>query len=133
MLIPRTSIHAIITEYKKTKCIGNIIGRGRKCKTSVHVDRIIQRKIKVDRRKSASSVKVELQFEHGIAISEQTARRRLHEVGLFGRVARKTSYVNKSNRGKRIAFAKTYLEKPIGFWNDVLWSDEIIEYMSPLT
>ena len=71
MLIPRSSINSIITKYKKTKCIGNILGRGRKRKTSVNVDRIIQRKIKVDRRKSAPSVKVELQSKHGITISEQ--------------------------------------------------------------
>ena len=75
MLIPRSSINSIITKYKKTKCIGNILGRGRKRKTSVNVDRIIQRKIKVDRRKSAPSVKVELQSKHGITISEQTIRR----------------------------------------------------------
>ena len=124
MLILRSSINSIITKYKKTKCIGNILGRGRKRKTSVNVDRIIQGKIKVDRRKSAPSVKVELQSKHGITISEQTVRRRLHEVGLFGRVARKEPYVNKVNRGKRIAFAKTYREKPPGFWDNILWSDE---------
>ena len=81
-------------------------------------------KSRLDRRKSAPSVKVELQSEYGITISEQMVRRRLHEVGLFGRVARKKPYVNKVNRGKRIAFAKTYREKPPGFWNNVLWSDE---------
>ena len=106
MLIPRSSINSIITKYKKTKCIRNILGRGRKRKTSVNVDRIIQLKIKVDRRKSAPSVKVELRSKHGIAISEQTIRRRLHEVGLFGRVARKNPYVNKVSRGKRIASPK---------------------------
>ena len=65
MLIPRSSINSIITKYKKTKRIRNILGRGRKHKTSVNVDRIIQRKIKVDRRKSAPSVKVELRSKHG--------------------------------------------------------------------
>ena len=29
MLIPRSSINSIITKYKKTKCIGNILGRNR--------------------------------------------------------------------------------------------------------
>ena len=71
------------------------------------MDRITQRKIKVDRRKLALSVKVEFQPEHGITISEQTVRRRLHEVDLFSRVTREKPYVNKINRGKNIAFAKT--------------------------
>ncbi|CAF4408170.1 unnamed protein product, partial [Rotaria magnacalcarata] len=42
VLIPRTSVHYIISKYKSTKCIGNIIGRGRKRKTTVHVDRCIR-------------------------------------------------------------------------------------------
>ena len=25
---------------------------------------------------------------------------------------------------KRLHYAKTYLEKPLGYWNDVLWLDE---------
>jgi predicted subunit of tRNA(5-methylaminomethyl-2-thiouridylate) methyltransferase len=77
---------------KKTRYIGNIIGRGRKCKTSVHFDRVIQKKIKVDRRKSASSVKVEIETELRVIISEQTVRHRLHEAGFKGRVARKKPY-----------------------------------------
>ena len=41
VLIPRTSIHRMIQKYKSTKCIGNIIGRGRKRKTITHTDRLI--------------------------------------------------------------------------------------------
>ena len=124
MLIPRPSINSIITKSKKTKGIGNILGRGRKRKTSANVGRIIQHRVKANRRKSAPSVKVEFQSEREMTISEQTVRRRLHEVGLFDRVARKKPYVNKVNHGKRIAFVKTYREKPPGFWNNVLWSHE---------
>ena len=56
-IIPRTSAHYIIDKYKKIKYVQNIIGRDRKRKTTVYLDRAIQRKIKADRRKSASSVK----------------------------------------------------------------------------
>ena len=124
MLMSRNSVHYIIAKYKKNKCIGNIIGRGRKRKTTLHLDRIIQRKVKADRRKSASSVKVEIEKELNVVISEQTVRRRLHEIGLKGRVARKKPYVNKVNRGKRLAFARKYREKSAMYWNNVLWTDE---------
>lgn len=124
LLIPRTSIHYIINKYKSTKSIANRSGRGPKRRTTVHVDRIIQRKIKSDRRKSASAVKVELQDELGISLSESTIRRRAHEIGLYGRVARKRPYVNKVNRLKRLHYAKTYREKPLGYWDRVFWSDE---------
>ena len=89
LVIPRTFIRYIIDKYKKTKCVQNIIDRGRKSKTTVYLDRTIQRKIKADRRKPASSVKVVIATEFGIIISEQTVRRRLHEAGFKGRVARK--------------------------------------------
>ena len=36
----------------------------------------------------------------------------------------KKPYVNKVNRAKRIAFAKTYQKRSPGFCNNVLWSDE---------
>ena len=90
----------------------------------MHLDRIIQRKVKVDRRKSASSVKIGIESELGITISEQTVRRRLHEIGLKGRVTRKKPYVNKVNRGKRLEYAETYRENPLGYWDNVLWTDE---------
>lgn len=124
VLISRNTVHSIIAKYKSTKCIANMWGRGRKRKTTANADRVIQRKVKVNRRKSALSIKAELKTELGLTISESTIRRRLHDVGFYGRVARKKPYVSKENRAKRLIYAKTYLEKPIGYWNDVLWSDE---------
>ena len=124
MIIPRNSVHCIITKYKKTKCIENIIGRDRKRKTSMRLDRTIQRNVKIGRRKSASYVIIDIESELGITISEQTVRRRLHEIGLKGRVTRKKPYVNKVNRGKRLEYAKTYRKEPSGYWDNVLWTDE---------
>ena len=109
---------------KKTKCVQNIIGRGRKRKTTGYLDRAIQQKIKADRRQSASSVKVVIETEFGIIISEETVRRRLHEVGFKHRVARKKPYFDKTNQMKRIQYAKKYREQPLCFWNQVLWTDE---------
>ena len=100
VLIPRNSLHCIIAKYKSTKSIGNLKGRGRRRKTSTHTNHILQRKVKTDRRKSTASVKAELENELKVIISESTVRRRLHEVGLYGRVARKKPYVNKINRCK---------------------------------
>ncbi|CAF4491485.1 unnamed protein product, partial [Rotaria magnacalcarata] len=126
MPVTRTKMLVLlrIAKYKSTKCIGNLIGRGRKRKTTAHVDRVIQRKIKTNRRKSALAVKIELQTELNITVSESTISRRAHEIGLYGRVARKKPLVTKANRGKRVQYARKYREKPLGFWNNVLWSDE---------
>ena len=111
VLILRISVHYMITKHKSTNCIGNIIDRGRKRKTEIRTDHVIQRKIKTNRCISSSSVKGELQNELNITISETTIRRRAHKVGLFGRVARKNSYVNKVNRGKRLEYARNISKK----------------------
>ena len=120
VLISRTSIRYIIFKYKSTKCIRNIIGCGRKRKITAHVDRSIRRKIMTNRRISSTRSKAELQSELNVAIYESTIKRRAHEAGLFDRVARKKLYVNKLNRSKRLEYARTYLEKLLGFWNRVI-------------
>ncbi|CAF2969788.1 unnamed protein product, partial [Rotaria sp. Silwood2] len=124
MLLPRTSVQKMIKKYKATKCLSNLAGRGRKRKTTIRVDRLIERKLKCGRRKPARIVKTELEQELGVHISERTIKRRANEYGLFGRVARKRPYVNKRNRLKRLKFAKTMSAKPLNFWDTILWSDE---------
>ena len=52
---------------------------------------------KTNRRKSSTSVKAELQTELNITISQTTIHRRAHEIGLYGRVARKKPYLNVEN------------------------------------
>ena len=51
------------------KGIGQLFGRARKMKTRATTDRLIQRKLKLDRRKLASTVKAEIENELGIGIS----------------------------------------------------------------
>ena len=75
--------------YKNTKCIGKLFGRGRKPKTTSTIDRLIQQKLKLDRRKSARTVTFEFEKDLRILISESTVKCRAQEVRLFGRVARK--------------------------------------------
>ena len=108
-------------KYKSTKCRGNLFGRARRRKTT---DRLIQRKVKLDRRKSASAVKVEIENELGISLHVDTIRNRVHEARLFGRVAGQKPHVNKINGGKRLKFAKEMFEKLSSFWESVIWSDE---------
>ena len=68
VLIPRDSVHCIIAKYKSTKSVENLRGRGRRQKTNTNTDRILQRKIKSNRRKLATSVKAELENELKVII-----------------------------------------------------------------
>ena len=79
----------MVDKYKLTKCIDNIFRRARKRKIRATTDRLIQRKLKSDRRKSASTVKIEIENELGNSLHVDTIRKWIHEVRLFGRVVRK--------------------------------------------
>ena len=109
VLLSRSTVQSIIQKYKNTKCIGNLLGRGGKRKTMATTDRLIQRKLKLDHRKSARTIIFEFEKDLGILINESTVKGRAHEVGLFGRAARKKAYVNKTNRLKRPKYAKEML------------------------
>ena len=51
----------MLDRYKSTQCIGHLFGHGCKRKTKATTDRLIQRKLKLYRRKSAATVKVEVE------------------------------------------------------------------------
>ena len=122
--LSRSTVQYIIDKYKSTKCIGHLFRRACKRKARTTTDRLIQRKLKLVRLKSASMGKIEIENELGISLHVDAIRKRAHDVGLLGRVARKKPYVNKINREKRLKFGKEMLEKPVNFWKNVVWSDE---------
>ena len=125
VLLSPPTVQAIIKKYKNTKRIGNLFGYCRKRKTIAMTDRLIQRKLKLDQRKSVRTV-VTFEFEKdlGILVRESTVKGRAHEVGLFGWVARKKPYVNKTNRLKCLKYAKEMVRKSLDFGNTIVWSNE---------
>ena len=101
-----------------------LFGRGRKRKTTVAMDRLILHKIKSNRRLSADKVQVEIESELQISLNVNTIGNRAHEAGLFGRLALKKSLVNKVNWGKQLKYPKDMLNKPVGFWETIIWFDK---------
>ena len=124
ILLSPSTVQYMVDKYRSTKCIAHLFGRGRKRKTRATTDRLIQHKLKLVRRKSVSMVKTEIENELEISLHIDTIRKRTHQVGLFGRVARKKPFVNKIIRGKRLKFVKEMLEKSVDFWENVVWFDE---------
>ena len=115
MLCSRNTTHSMITKYKKTRCIANLVGRGRKRKATIRIDYLIQWKIKASHRKSVSSTKHETIDDLKIAISSQTVRHRARELGLHERVARRKPYLNEANPIKRLNYVKMYQDKEVAF------------------
>ena len=62
-------MQSIIRKYKNTKCIGNLFSRGRKRKTIAMTNRLIQRKLKLDRQESARTVTLEFEKDLRILIN----------------------------------------------------------------
>ena len=117
-LLSQSTAQRMIDKYKSTKYTGNLFGCVRTRKTRTTTDRLIQRKLKLDRRKAVSTVKDEIENERRISLHVDTIRKWAHEVG---RVARKKPSVNKINREKRLKFAKEMLEKSVDFWKNVVF------------
>ena len=61
ILLSRSTAQYMVDKYKSAKRIGHLFGRGRKRKTKATTDRLVQHKLKLYRRKSNSTVKVEIE------------------------------------------------------------------------
>ena len=85
VLIPHPTVQSIIKKLKQTKCILNLSGRERKRKTTASVDRIIQRKRKLNRRKSAPTVKAEIEKELGVIVHANKGCGRINGGLVFSR------------------------------------------------
>lgn len=93
--------------------------------TTAREDRII--KLKTDRDSFANAVSItrDLKAEYGRKIaSAQTVRRRLKELGLNGRVARRKPLITPVQAAKRLQWAQTYINYTVEDWKNVEFSDE---------
>ena len=81
----RSTFQYIVDKYKSANCIGRLFERARsKWKTRVTTDRLIQRKLKLIQRKSASMIMIEIENERGASLYVDTIRKRAHKIGVFG-------------------------------------------------
>lgn len=60
----------------------------------------------------------------GVSISAVTVRRRLKEVNLHGRVARRKPHLTAEHKKKRLKWARKYENWTIQEWSRVIFSDE---------
>ncbi|GFU57374.1 transposable element Tc1 transposase [Trichonephila clavipes] len=60
----------------------------------------------------------------GVQIYAQSVRNVLHDAHIYGRSPMKKPLITERNRLKRLEFAKEYINKPIDFWKNIIFSDE---------
>jgi transposase len=71
----------------------------------------------------------QIKAEFRMSVSTRTVRRRLNEVGLFGRMARVSYPFTQEHIDKRLAFVESYGEWDETKWDTVLFSDETHIYV----
>lgn len=85
--------------------------------TTDRQDRFLRSTAKRQPNSTAMQLVVKLQLEHGLLVSDQTVRRRLHEAGLHARRPLRVPPLRRGNRGLRLQWATEHLT-----WDDLQWS-----------
>jgi transposase len=122
--IPKSTVHSIISKYKRTGKVEDLKGRGRKATFSEREERAIVRKVKANSKISATKMVYEVEKEFGKSTSRFTIKRILKKAGFESYFRRRKPLVSKVNMKKRLQFAREHVNKPQSFWNSILWSDE---------
>lgn len=125
-LLGRThsTVQWIINKYRYEGLVQDKAGRGRKKLCSEYDERFILRKIKIDPKISVPKLTKEVSQRINKPVSTETVRRILRKSGYNGRIARKKPFISKVNRQKRIEFAEKYVNEPVEFWTNVIFTDE---------
>lgn len=113
----------VIAKWKVLKTTSNVPRSGRPRKISEKTARILVREAKRNPRVTSRQLQVEL-AESGVHVHTSTISRHLTTAGLSARTPRKKPLLTRKHREARLKYAKTNIEKPQDFWNNVLWTDE---------
>ena len=116
------TIRRWIRRYEASNNMERQEGSGRPRITDERTDRHILLVAKANRFMHANEIRSAVGCP---LLSDDTIIRRIKESGEFGfyRTVKKC-YVSETNRKKRIAFAKKYIDKPVDFWRRVVFTDE---------
>ena len=78
-----------------------------------------------DRRRSAVSIAAEIEEVGAQPVCAQTIRRTLHQIGVHGYHPRRKPLLKTIHKRARKQFAENMSTKHMGYWNHVLWSDDM--------
>ena len=120
----RSCVSKTLARLKETESLKDRKRSGRPRISSSREDRALARISLHDRRLTSSHLKREWQETSGVQCSARTVRRRLDEVGLHGRVARRKPLLTDRHRRVRLEWAKEREHWSVSDWQLVIWSDE---------
>lgn len=115
----KSTVHDVISRYKKNNLIANKQRLPRLKKLSSRDESMILRKVKTDPFISAPKLTSMVKEASGTEVNPETIRRFLRKNNFNGRVARKKPLISKKNQKDRLVFARQYMEKDFDFWSTV--------------
>lgn len=121
--IPKGTVQSIINKWKEHQTTVSLPRTGRPRKLSQKSVNKLVREANKCPRITLQELRNEV-MATGVQVSAPTISRRLNEAGLRGCVARRTPLLTTRHKKARLEFAKQYVDEPITFWNNILWSDE---------
>lgn len=122
--VSQSGISHLLKRNEERRTVENKKLPGKARATTDRVDRAIVNASKAHPRKPATQIRQEINEQFDLNLSVTTIKRRLSDVGRFGRRPVKKPYISKKNRVKRLQFAKQHLNWTVKHWEKVLWSDE---------
>ncbi|GBL85289.1 Transposable element Tc1 transposase [Araneus ventricosus] len=114
----------VIKHFKEENRTENKVRKSRPAKLTERDQRFIIRKFVKNPSLSALKVSAEFNEKFSTTISPETVQRVLRASGLNGCSARRKFFVSEKNRKLSLSFAKSTLNKPETYWNNVLFADE---------
>uniref|UniRef100_A0A1I7XRQ5 DDE_3 domain-containing protein n=1 Tax=Heterorhabditis bacteriophora TaxID=37862 RepID=A0A1I7XRQ5_HETBA len=118
------AIQNTIKHNNKFRILKSAPRASKKQKTTERIDRIIRRLSEGNRRLTARGIHNEMKAYRECSLSVRLIRRRLVEVGLNERVARKKPLVSLENGKDRDAFEREHLTWSTADWTKVVSSDQ---------
>lgn len=112
--------------WSRYRATGSVAERhvGRYRVTTPIQDRYLQRTARRLPNTTAMQLVQRLQEDYQLLVSDQTVRRRLHEVGLHARRPLRVPALRRGNRGRRLSWAREHLLWTEQQWSTVLFTDE---------
>ena len=122
--VSQKGVRTTLVRFAETKSFPDRKRSGRPRKTTKSDNRLIQVFSKRSRLKTVPDIRAEINQTLPKPISDTKVTRRLHDVGLYGRVAAKKPLLRSANVRKRLKWGKEHNNWSIEQWKQVLWTDE---------
>lgn len=120
----QSAVSKTLSRLRETGSLKDRKRSGRPKISNPRQDRSLARLCLRNRMLTSTQLKREWEDDCGVVCSSRTVRKRLDDVGLCGRVARKKPLLTERHKRIRLEWAKDKINWTMAEWNKILWSDE---------